>query len=143
MTITSQFANMTSLSNFLDVAVISYGPSFMSISLLVLELWLTRNPEIGYTPVWILPNIWRLGRIRDTKVCTNVCNEMLLNATKYQGLQLLVWVIKWKPTVGKLTNPLTQIKVNLCFNNKLPKVDSNLLNRYFVLNFFSDKRFLK
>ena len=27
---------------------------------------LTRNPEIGNTPVWVLPNIWRLGGVRDT-----------------------------------------------------------------------------
>ena len=26
---------------------------------------LTRNPEIGNTPVWALPNIWRLGRVMD------------------------------------------------------------------------------
>ena len=25
---------------------------------------LTRNPEIGNTPVWVWPNIWRLGRVR-------------------------------------------------------------------------------
>ena len=28
---------------------------------------LTRNPEIGNTPVWVLPNIWRLGQVMDTK----------------------------------------------------------------------------
>ena len=35
MTMTSQFSNMTSSSNFFDFT----GPSFMSISWLVLELW--------------------------------------------------------------------------------------------------------
>ena len=28
---------------------------------------LTRNPEIGNNPIWVLPNIWRLGQVRDTK----------------------------------------------------------------------------
>ena len=46
---------------------------------------LTRNPEIGNTPVWVFPNIWRLGQVRDTKFGTNVSNEMLLNAAKSQG----------------------------------------------------------
>ena len=43
-------------------------PSFMS--LLVLELWpflfmrnLTRNAETENTPVWVLLNVWRLGKL--------------------------------------------------------------------------------
>ena len=44
MTITSQFSDMTSSSNFFDVVLfllssLVTGPSFMSISSLVLELW--------------------------------------------------------------------------------------------------------
>ena len=31
---------------------------------------LTRNPEIGNTPIWVLLNIWRLGRAR------NKCSKM-------------------------------------------------------------------
>ena len=46
---------------------------------------LTRNPEIGNTPIWVLPNIWKLGQVRDTKFCMDVSNEMLLNAVKCQG----------------------------------------------------------
>ena len=45
----------------------------------------TRNPEIGNTLVWVLPNIWRQGQVRDTKFRTNVSNKMLLNAAKCQG----------------------------------------------------------
>ena len=44
---------------------------------------LTRNPEIGNTPVWVLPNIWRLGRVMDTKFGTNSvigCYWMLQNS---------------------------------------------------------------
>ena len=62
---------------------------------------LTRNPEIGNTPIWVLPNIWRLGQFRHTKFRTDVSNKMLLNATKYQGYSFYrFWVIKGIPTGG-------------------------------------------
>ena len=32
---------------------------------------LTRNSEIGNARVWVFPNIWRLGQVRDTKFGTN------------------------------------------------------------------------
>ena len=38
------------------------------------------NPEIVNTPVWILPNIRRLGQGRDTKFGTKVWDKNLLNA---------------------------------------------------------------
>ena len=117
--IKSQFADMTSslslllllLFFWLSVLFLSsliIGPSFMSISWLVLELWqffiyigLTRNPEIGNTPVWILHDIWRLGRVSTTKFGTYVSNKMLLNTAKCQGYSFYCfWVIKWKPTGG-------------------------------------------
>ena len=41
---------------------------------------LTTNPEIGNTLVQVLPNIWRLRRVRDTKFGTNVFNKILANA---------------------------------------------------------------
>ena len=37
-----------------------------------------KNPEMGNTPVSVLPNIWRLGRVMDTKFGKDVSNEMLL-----------------------------------------------------------------
>ena len=59
---------------------------------------LTRNPEIANTPVWVLPNIWRLGWVMDTKFGTSVSNRMLLNAAKCQGYSFYrFWVIKGKP----------------------------------------------
>ena len=62
---------------------------------------LTRNPEIGNTPVWVLPNIWRLERVIVTKFSTNVSNRMLLNAAKFQGYSFYrFWVIKGKQTGG-------------------------------------------
>ena len=61
-------------------------------------LWLTRNPEIGNSPVWVLPNIYRLGRISDNKFGLDVCNKTLLNATKCKGHSFYrLWVIKGKP----------------------------------------------
>ena len=61
------------LSKF-HVSIIS-GSGFMTI--FVYEE-LTRNPEIGNTPVWVLSNIWSLGKVRDTKFGTNVSNKMSL-----------------------------------------------------------------
>ena len=84
---------------------------------------LTGNPEIGKTPASVLPNIWRLARIMDTKFGTNVSNRMLLNAAKYQGYSFYrFWVIKGKPTGGrvKLRPFPTHIRVKgLFFRSKL------------------------
>ena len=76
---------------------------------------LNRNPEIGNTPVWVLANIWRLGRVIDTKFGTNVSNRMLLNPAKFQGYSFYrFWVIRGKPTGGLKRHPHhTQIRVNL------------------------------
>ena len=62
---------------------------------------LNRNSEDGKSPVWVLPNIGRLGGVRNSKFIKNVCNKMLLNAAKYQGYSFYCfWVIKGKPTGG-------------------------------------------
>ena len=62
---------------------------------------LTRIPEIGNTPVWVLPNIWRLGQVIDTKFGANILNRVLLNVAKCQGYSFYrFWVIKGKPTGG-------------------------------------------
>ena len=70
---------------------------------------LTRNPEIGNTPVWVLPNIWRLERVMHAKFGTNVSNRILLNAAKFQGYSFYRFWVKGKPTVGgwggKITPP--------------------------------------
>ena len=60
---------------------------------------LTRNPENGNNPVIVLPNIWRLGRVRNTRFGTNISNKMLLNASKCQGYSFYrFWVIRGKAT---------------------------------------------
>ena len=79
MTMTSQIAGMTLSSNFfwcyrLSVVNFSYWSKFyvnILTSSRVITIFLyegsTRSLEIGNTSVWILPNIWRLEKIRDTK----------------------------------------------------------------------------
>ena len=93
----------------------------MSISSLVLELWqfsfirdLIRNLEFGNTPVWLLPNIWRLGQIGNTKFATNVSNKILLNAAKRKGYSFYrFWVTKGRSTRGmKLPTLPIQIRIN-------------------------------
>ena len=62
---------------------------------------LTRNPEIKNTLVLVMPNISRLGQVRDTKFGRNVFIEILLNAAKCQHNSFYCfWVIKGKLTEG-------------------------------------------
>ena len=90
---TSQFADMASSPIFLDATLfllssLVTGPNFITgsgVMTIYLYKGLTRNPEIGNTPVWVLPNIRRLGRVRDTTFGTDVPNEILLTAAKCQG----------------------------------------------------------
>ena len=84
-------------------------PSFMSISLLVLELWLflfikglTRNPGIGNMLVWVFSNIWRLERVRDIKFDRKASKEKLFNAAKCHYSFYLFWVNKGKPNAGEV-----------------------------------------
>ena len=75
---------------------------------------MTRSPKIGNTPV--LPNTWRLRRVKDTKFGTDASNEMLLNAAKCQDYSFYrFWVLKGRPKRGdSLPPPLsTQIRVNI------------------------------
>ena len=95
-----QLFDMTSSSIFFDVILFDLPilvtvPSFMSISSLVLELTmpisfykrLTRNLEIGNTPVWVLPTIWRMGPVTNIKFGTNVSNKMASLIKCYWMLQ--------------------------------------------------------
>ena len=71
---------------------------------------LTRNPEIGNTPVWVLPIIWSWGKLEISNLAQTSlikCYWMLQNARVF-------WVIKGKPTEGggdKITP--TQIRVKI------------------------------
>ena len=92
---TSQLDNMTSSA--------LTGPTFhgnivtgSEVMTIFVHKGLARNPEIANTAVWALLNIWRLGRVRNTKFVTIV--SMLLNAAECQGYSFYrFWVIKEKP----------------------------------------------
>ena len=45
---------------------------------------LTRNPEIENTPIWVLPNIWKMGQVRGTvlvEMSLIKCYWMIKNAS--------------------------------------------------------------
>ena len=72
---------------------------------------LTRNLEIKNTLACIFPDIWRLAQVRDTKFGTNVSNKILLNAAQCQDYSFYhFWVIKEKPTGGKIFPPRLELK---------------------------------
>ena len=108
---TPQFTDMTPSSIFFDVVLfllssLATGSSFIPISSLVLELWqftfIRDWPEIRKWEIpafLVLPNILRMGQVRNTKLGTDVSNKMLLNAAKCQGYNIFrFWVFKRKPT---------------------------------------------
>ena len=128
MTTTSQFPDMTSMSTFFDVVFFFFLVKFScwskfhvntitgsAIMTFLFYKGLTRNPEIGNTPVWALPNIWRLGWVMDAKFGKNVSNRILMKAAKFQGYSFYYfWVIKENQLGGggvKLAPPHTQIRV--------------------------------
>ena len=119
----SQFSDMASFPTFLTFFCfschvyllaqvscnITTGSGIMAI---FFYKGLTRIPEIGNTPVWVLHNIWRLGRVIDTKFGTNILNRVLLNVAKCQGYSFYrFWVVKKKPTGGDYPSP-PRIRLN-------------------------------
>ena len=113
MTMTSKFVDITSSCHFLTF-FLNFFCQFScwfkfhvniiagsGVTTIFFYKGLTRNPEIRNTAVWVLPNIWRLGQVRDNKFGMNASNKMLLNAAKCQSYSFYCfWVIKWKP-VGR------------------------------------------
>ena len=91
---------------FVSLVTLSYWSKFCVITgcgIMTIFFYkgLTRNPEIGNTSIWVLPNIWRLEWIMDTKFGKNVANRMLLNTAKFQGYSFYCFgVIKGKSTGG-------------------------------------------
>ena len=87
---------------FVSFFKFSYWPKFHVITgsgiiTILFYKGLTRNPEIGNTPVWVLSNIWRLRQVMDTKFDTNVSNKILLNAAKFQGYNSYHFWVKLPP----------------------------------------------
>ena len=150
MTMTSQFSNLTSSSKFFDVALFilplvkfSYLSKFYvniitgsGIMIIFFYKGLTRNLEIGNTTIWVLPNIWRLGRVRDIKIGTNVSNEMLLHSIKCQGYSFYrFWVIKEKPTGGgKITRVLRILLLTLFHEPHIILSSTNTIYGLYKLN---------
>ena len=66
--------NFSSSSNFHVNIITSSG-----VMTIFFYKELTRNPEIGNSLVWVLPNIWRLEGVGDTKFGTNVSITMFPN----------------------------------------------------------------
>ena len=94
---------------------------------------LTRNPEIGNTPIWVLPNFTPI---------TNVSNKMILNAAKCQGYSFYRFcVINGKPTGrrrGEVKLPQPRLELNFttkCFSLiNLPFLTFLTLHRFeFIL----------
>ena len=105
MAIMSQSLDMASLIN---VSLVNFGywsKFYVNIitSSRVMTIFfykgLNRNQEIQNFPVWVLPNILRVGWVRGIKFGTNVSNKMLLNVAKGQCYSFYhFWFIKGKPT---------------------------------------------
>ena len=74
---------------FVSLVKFSYWPKFdvniitsSGIMKIFFNKGLTRNPEIGNTLVWVLPNIWRLEQDMGTKFVSLIqCHWMLQNST--------------------------------------------------------------
>ena len=133
MTVTSQFLNMTSSSNLFDVFLfllwsLVNGPSFMSISSLVLELWQftfirdwpeIRKSEIPPSEFCPISGDWgKLGIPNLARMSLMKCYWMLQNArvTAFTVSELL----RENQKGGKITPTplalLTHIRVNMPFS---------------------------
>ena len=113
MTMTSQLPNMTASSNFFEVVLflllsLVTGPSFMSISSLVLELW-----QFSFIRDW--PEIWKSEIPPPSEFCPSgdwdevwvsnlaqMSNKIVLNAAKFQGYSLYrFWDVKRENQRGR------------------------------------------
>ena len=98
---------------------------------------LTRNPEIGNIPVWFLPNIWRLGKVMDTKFGTNIPNKILRNAAKFRITALTAFELLREKTFIRikkfeLDRPLPKkTKKSIRINERLIRWTNN--ERYWLL----------
>ena len=123
---TSQFVEMRSSSNsfhvfFVSLVKFSYrykfhiniitGSGVMMIIFFYKGLK-SRNPEIRNTPVLVLPNTWRLGRVRDIKLDADVSNEKLLNAANVRVTAFTSSELLRENQQGLKLPRSTQIRVN-------------------------------
>ena len=113
------------------------GPGVMT---LFFYKGLTRKPEIRNTSAWVLPNIWRLGKVKDTKFGTNFYNEMLLNSAKCQCSSFYrFWFNKGKanrmckivplPRLGLKTPLKSMYNKRLKFLKKMNMLNSKIMRQ--------------
>ena len=122
---TSQFVEMRSSSNsfhvfFVSLVKFSYRYKFhiniitgSGVMIIFFYKGLkSRNPEIRNTPVLVLPNTWRLGRVRDIKLDADVSNEKLLNAANVRVTAFTSSELLRENQQGLKLPRSTQIRVN-------------------------------
>ena len=129
MAMKSKFSKMTPSSSFyffiflfffwcvlLTPVNFSYWPKFRvniitDFRVMAISFYkgLIRNTEIGYAPFWVLPNIWRLGQVKNIKIGMNIFNKMLLNVVKCRVIAFTVSHLLKENQQGK--NALIQISV--------------------------------
>ena len=115
------------------------GPSFMSISKLVLNLWEfffvkdwleTRKLEIPWSDFWQISVIWH-----------DVSNKMLLNGRKFQGYSFYCfWVTKEKPNSGwgktivppQIRAIFKNSKINILTNLKRLNLDNKSISLFLI-----------
>ena len=122
MTMASQFANIMSSSNVFDGGFVSLVKFTGLVTLTVIFSFIRANQKSGNrkTYVWVLPNIWRVEKVSDTKFGANGSKNPkkgLLNAGKCQGYSFYrFWVIMGKPIkwgVGEVILPLLLPRLGL------------------------------
>ena len=118
MTMTSQFSDMTSTSNFFDVVLfllssLVTGPSFMSISSLVLELWQfsfirdwpeIRKSEIPPSEFCSISGDWGKVWVQNLARMSLIEFYWMLQNSRVTAF-FRFWVIKEKPTGGVKSPP--------------------------------------
>ena len=120
MAMTSQYFDMVNFfwRCFVSLGKFSYWSKFhvniisgSGVMAIYFYKGLTRHSGIGNTPVWVLPNIWRLARVRITKFGTNVSDKCYWILQNARVTALIVYFLRDNQQGVKITP--TQIKVNL------------------------------
>ena len=128
MIITAQFADMTSLSFFFFLTLLGSFVKFTYWSKFYVNIiagsgvmtiffykGLTRRLEIENTLVWVLPNIWRLEKVRNQQgsKITPLPARLRINITSTRlpepDSQTSVSVIVIN-TLGRIQNPVKQLR---------------------------------
>ena len=130
MTMTAQFRHDVIINCFVFLSSLVTGPSFMSISLLVLELWqfsfIRDWPEIWKSEIHPVSGDWSMMKMPNF---ANFSNKMLLNVAKYQGYSIYhFWVTKGKKRdilIVSLSFSFSLLQINLIM---LPYLDWRLIS---------------